>query len=333
MRIIRFLSVLLLAMTGVVGLAGPAQAASGPWRQVSGGGNHTCAINATDSLYCWGRNVYGQTGTGTDETPQFSLFRVGAANVWASVEAGEDHTCGITKAKNLYCWGHNMFGQTGDGTPANHPRLSLHRVGAAGVWASVSGGAYHTCGITTAKNLYCWGQDAFGESGDGSAGPARLTLYRVAAAGVWASVTAGEDHTCGITTAKNLYCWGYNGYGQVGDGTTENQRLTPVRVGGAGVWASATAGFVHTCGITTAKNLYCWGGNEDAQVGDGTTVHPHQAMARVGGAGVWAGATGGAYHTCGITTAKNLYCWGYNGFGQVGDGDIETPRKTLFRVL
>jgi len=305
--------------------------AAGVWSRVSAGLHHTCGITTAKNLYCWGSNASGQVGNGTNNSPRLSLYRVGGTGVWSSVSAGESYTCGITTAENLYCWGFNSTGQTGDGTVTT-PRLSLFRVGAAGVWSSVTTGGRHTCGITTAKNLYCWGSNNSGQVGDGTIDTPRLSLYRVGGTGVWSSVTAEGRHTCGITTGKNLYCWGFNSSGQVGDGTIATPRLSLYRVGGAGVWSSVTTGDSHTCGITTGKNLYCWGSNNTGQTGDGTITTPRLSLHRVGAAGVWSSVGAGAAHTCGITAAENLYCWGLNSDAQVGDGTNNTPRLSLFRV-
>ena len=307
--------------------------AAGVWSVVSAGGSHTCGITMAKNLYCWGYNVYGQTGDGTIVDPRLALHRVGAAGVWASVSAGGSHTCGITTAKNLYCWGRDDQGEIGDGT-TNSPHLPLFRVGGAGVWTRISAGEIFTCGMTTAQNLYCWGSNGFGQIGKGSAGAPQLTLHRVGAAGVWTRFSARTQNVCGITTAKNLYCWGYNEVGQVGNGESGlflNQP-TPVRVGGAGVWTGASVGGYHSCGITTAKNLYCWGSNGSGQVGIGSVTAPQLAMRRVGAAGVWSSASAGGVHTCGITTASNLYCWGSNDFGTIGNGSSGENQLPLFRV-
>jgi len=306
--------------------------AAGVWSTVTAGLNHTCGITKAKNLYCFGYNGNGQVGDGTTDSPRLSLHRVGAAGVWARVSAGGNHTCAITQAENLYCWGNNDSGQVGDGTDTT-PRLSLFRVGAAGVWARVSAGGNHTCAITQAENLYCWGNNGSGQTGDGTINPAPLDLHRVGAAGVWSGVIAGLRHTCGITKAKNLYCWGENGFGQTGDGTIDTPRLSLHRVGAAGVWSSANAGNAHTCGVTQAKNLYCWGYNLYGQVGDGTIDTPRLSLFRVGAAGVWSSVEAGSFHTCGITQAKNLYCWGNNTFGEVGDNTANTPHPSLFRVV
>ena len=315
-------------------LSTPAYADNGPWRQVSAGRQTTCAINTGNSLYCWGNNERGQVGDGTPESAHPTPSRVGAVGVWSIVSAGSSHTCGITTAKNLYCWGGNEYGQTGDGS-TNNPRLTLYRVGGAGVWASVSAGGGHTCGITTAKNLYCWGRNDQGEIGDGTVVSPHLPLFRVGGAGVWSKISAGELSTRGLTTAQNLYCWGSNGLGQMGNGSNTTPQLTLTRVGAAGVWTRFSARAQTVCGITTAENLYCWGYNEFGQVGNGESglFLSQRTPVRVGGVGVWTGASVGGYHSCGITEAKNLYCWGLNSFGQVGNGAAEVaPHLAMSRV-
>ena len=102
------------------------------------------------------------------------------------------------------------------------------------------------------------------------ASQSRTTRLLVPSGHTWASIAAGESHTCAVTTAGDAYCWGYNGFGQFGDGTTTN-RSTPVLVSGGQTWASVTSGwFRHTCGVTTGGEAYCWGLNSDGQLGDGT---------------------------------------------------------------
>ena len=155
--------------------------------------------------------------------------------------------------------------------------------------------------------------------------PPRLSPPRVASAGVRACAPTGGGHTCGITTGRSLYCWGYNAAGTLGDGTTTHPRLSPRRIGTAGVWASVGPGTLHTCAISTGKSLYCWGYNDNGQVGDGTNESPRVSPKRIGAAGAWARVTGSIATSCAITTASSLYCWGDNDHGELGDGTT-TPR-------
>lgn len=320
-----------IVLGSLVSVASPAQAASGPWSVLSAGGLHTCAINTSKSLYCWGSNGLSQIGDGTS-TPRPSPTKIGASGVWAGVSAGTNHTCAVTTGQSLYCWGYNQYGQVGDGTTGNL-RPSPKKVGSSGVWAGVAAGGGHTCATTTGKSLYCWGHNVNGQVGDGTV-TLRPSPKKIGASGVWTGATGGRSHTCALTTGNSLYCWGLNGQGQVGDGTGA-ERHSPTKIGASGVWLRAEVGDLHTCAVTTGASLYCWGNNATGQLGDGT-INQTLSPKKIGASGVWArvsaGGVNGVSHTCATTTGSSLYCWGNNGLGAVGDGTNTTPRLSPTKV-
>ena len=134
--------------------------------------------------------------------------------------------------------------------------------------------------------------------------------------------------------ARDVYCWGNNGVGQLGDGTT-NRNPTPVLVSGGLSFASVSAGPSHVCGVTTAGDAYCWGWNSSGQLGDGTRTNRHTPVPVAGGltGGLsFASVSTAGLHTCAVTTAGVVYCWGFNGDGQLGDGST-TDRLTPVRVV
>src|SRR5207302_1027794 len=142
----------------------------------------------------------------------------------------------------------------------------------------------------------------------------------------FAQVSAREYYACGVTTAGAAYCWGYNGNGELGNGTTTNSP-TPVAVAGGLSFAAVSAGLFHSCGVTTAGAAYCWGDNLNGQLGNGTTTTSLTPVAVTGGL-TFAAVSAGFYHTCGVTTAGAAYCWGANAQGQLGNGsntDSATP--------
>ena len=147
---------------------------------------------------------------------------------------------------------------------------------------------------------------------------------------VWLKVTAGDNHTCAIMTNGNLYCWGSNNAGKLGDGYASAYKTTPMQVGND-TWKMVTAGYSHTCGIKMDNKLYCWGGNSVGQLGDNTTTDKF-VPTKIGDDS-WLQISAGSWHTCGIKTDNKLYCWGDNGSGQLGDGTAGINTNKLSPVL
>ena len=166
------------------------------------------------------------------------------------------HTCGIARGNVAYCWGRDVEGQLGDGSPTYHRDAPTLVAGSLSV-AWISAGDFHTCAVTLAKDVYCWGQ---GWANTPAAVPGAVSF---------AQIDAGANHTCGVTTAHVGYCWGDNTYGKLGDGT-ESPHPSPNPVNGGLSWALLDAGVQHTCGLTTDQVSYCWGYNFYGGLGDGT---------------------------------------------------------------
>jgi alpha-tubulin suppressor-like RCC1 family protein len=286
---------------------------------VSAGDSHTCGLTTTGGLKCWGANGYGQLGDGTISSRANSGDVAGLTSGGAIVTAGWSHTCAVTTAGGAKCWGANNNGQLGDGTYTD--RLTpVDVVGlSSGIRATVARSA-HTCALTTTGGLECWGDNGDGQLGDGTTASRTTPVDVIGLTSGVAAVTTGSGHTCALTTTGGIKCWGANTYGQLGDGTTAS-RTTPVDVIGltSGVIA-VSAGYSHTCALTTPGGLKCWGYNAFGQLGDGTTAS-RATPADVNGltSGVARAAAGG-FHTCAVTTAGGLECWGDNSYGQLGDG-------------
>ena len=179
---------------------------------------------------------------------------------FTAVSTGELHTCALTSAGGVQCWGNNTGGQLGDGTTTNR-LVPVDVSGLAGGVAALSLGQSYTCAVTAAGGAVCWGWNGQGQLGDGTTAT-RLTPVDVSGltSGVVA-ISAGTDHACALTSAGGVKCWGNNTYGELGDGTTTWKR-TPVDVSAltsGGVAVSARGN--QNCSLTAAVGVKVWGKN------------------------------------------------------------------------
>lgn len=248
---------------------------------------------------------------------------------FSSISTSFKNTCAVSGVGALWCWGSRA---APDRTVLSVPEVIP---GFESGVATVAVGYEHTCVLSTAGAVTCWGKNEYGQLGDGTTeerdGP-------VLVAGLENGVTAvavGRTHTCAVTEAGAALCWGRNEYGQLGDGTTTNSAV-PVQVGGleSGV-ASIAAGASHTCALTDAGAVKCWGNNDRGQVGIGTLDAPWylvpQDVAPAGPASKITASSASA-HTCALLVDGRVQCWGANYVGQLGNGTTAgtaTPTEVI----
>lgn len=320
-----------LAPVQVAGLGGGNQAVSAK------SGSYTCAVTRTGAAKCWGNNSHGQLGDGTTVQRRAPVTVSGLGSGVRAIAAANLHTCALTTAGAVLCWGDNTYGQLGDGATARR----LTPVAVAGLGSGVraiSAGGDHTCAVTTAGAVFCWGANNVGQLGDGTIVNRNMPVVVSGEASGVQAITLGYYHSCALSTAGAVSCWGYDAVGSLGDGTTgddNHYRLTPVPVVGLGSGVrEIAAGYEHTCAATTAGALSCWGWNVHGQLGDNTTTTQLSPVPVAGlSSGVQAMA-GGVFHTCALVTGNAVYCWGSNTVGQLGNGtntDSLTPVSVLFR--
>ena len=161
--------------------------------------------------------------------------------------------------------------ETALGPESEAPRFAAAAGAADRGFGSVSAGTFHTCGVDTSGAAFCWGDNSGGKLGDGTTTPSSNTPVAVSGGLTFAAVSAGGNHTCGLTTSGAVHCWGRNREGQLGD-ATNTQRNTPVAVRAGRIYVSADGGFVYTCGLTRNAQAFCWGRNASGELGNGTNV-------------------------------------------------------------
>jgi uncharacterized protein YjdB len=189
-------------------------------------------------------------------------------------------------------------------------------------YRSVTSAAMHACDIASGGVAWCWGLAGLeGRLGDGRTGleAFSVTPVRVPGAQRYVQLTSYGRHTCGLTDAGRVWCWGYNGWGQLGVGAAANQSPTPVPVQGDAVFRTIGVGAEHSCGVTTDGRTLCWGNNGGGQLGIGNTASRNVPTAVSSGI-AFAGIDGGTLSTCALAASGTAYCWGSNPAGQLGTG-------------
>jgi alpha-tubulin suppressor-like RCC1 family protein len=286
--------------------------------KIATGGSHTCLLTTTGGVKCWGNNTKGAVGDNSykNRTTPSDVF--GLSSGIAAITAGGEHACALSISGGVKCWGGNTYGQLGNGKFTNR-RRPVDVVGLTSGVTSISAGARHTCAVTSSGGLRCWGNNLYHQLGDGSLSSQSTPAQVIGLAANVAAATAGENHTCALTTTGGVKCWGYSparlGIGSGVDG------FTPADVIGltSGVTA-ISAGVAHTCALMTSGGVKCWGYNGYAQLGDGTGAERYTPVDVIGLSSGVVAISAGAWHTCAVTSGGGGKCWGYNEGGQLGDG-------------
>lgn len=293
------------------------------FEQLVGGGSHTCGLTNDGEAYCWGDNEAGQLGNGGTEGSS-TPAEVAGGHHFQALTAGESHTCGLSESGEAYCWGLNAKGQLGNGSNTN--AVEPVQVSGGHTFVALFAGYEHTCGITGDGGAYCWGKNASGQLGDNTR-TAKNTPVQVKTDVTFKTsgpmiASAGQNHTCAISTDNRAYCWGDNWHNQSGQTVSRNVFLTPMVVPDVPAMDRIAAGGDHSCALTPGGEAWCWGDSKRGQLGnadveEGEFTPPVQ----VSDAHDFKNLSLGWDHTCGVTTSGEVLCWGYNGHGQVGTGD------------
>jgi alpha-tubulin suppressor-like RCC1 family protein len=295
------------------------------------GNNHTLLVDKNKNLWTTGGNTHGQLGDGANvdiNSPSTGGTLSGFFNNTKAVSAGSFFSSAVTNEGWLEAWGKNHTNQLGDGTTVDGNTPS--RIGSSSDWVDVSSGAYHALAINSAGEIYGWGNNFYGAIGDGT-NINRTTPVRVGSSNNWVKVSAGSGVSFAINSSGELYGWGYNTDGCLGDGTNTDKN-TPIRIGSSSNWVDIKIKNFSALALNSAGEIYTWGLNSKGQLGDGTNVNsrntPTVFPGIVVGAATWASIAVGSDHCFAIDISGNLYAWGGNFYGQLGDGtndDKNTP--------
>lgn len=322
------------------------------------GQHQTCALLSGGQIDCWGFNRTGLLGNGSpigpetcrtptseDEPCSTIPVRVKGISDATAIATGEFITCALLVGGEVKCWGENSLGSLGVGSPdglstcSNVP-CSATPVTVSGITDAVAISA--GCAVLRGGTVDCWGDNSAGGLGTGElsgpqmcgrAGepgtPCSRAPVQVTGIDDAIAVASGGGQTCALLSTGGIDCWGYNGGGQLGAGSssgpetcTSNQACStkPVRVTGIEDATAISAGGGFTCALRAGGTVDCWGNNVAGQLGDGTTTPrstPRQVPGIVGATAIAAGDTS----VCARLSDGSVDCWGDNTAGELGDGE------------
>lgn len=241
------------------------------------------------------------------------------------VDAGGAHACGLTKLGTAYCWGSNEYRQLGTDSTVEKSNVPL-RVAGGIPFKDIAAGSRHTCALSLTGKAYCWGlngnEHLLGD-GDAATGSYVSTPFPVTTTQTFMSIDASNSQTCALTNDGDAYCWP-----RTLRASTYQSFATPTLIGGGLKFVSISVGSAHACGLTAQAKAYCWGWNYDQQLGTASYQQWIDDPVAVAGAHSFEEIAAGSSHTCARTSAGQVYCWGSDTQGLLGDGDAYAPGYT-----
>jgi len=296
--------------------------------KITAGQYHTCALSHDGTIKCWGVDLQGQLGNGAITGDQTAPVDVVGIDDAVAISAKHQHTCAVTSSGGVKCWGLDDQEQLGNGAITGNQTAPVDVVGTTDAVA-IAAGENHSCAVTRSGGVKCWGDDFYGQLGNGAATKVKQSTP-VDVVGITDAVAiTAADHTCAITRTGGVKCWGIDIQGQLGNGTaiTDNQD-TPVDVLGITDAIDITASQRHTCAVTRSGATKCWGIDTNGQLGNGAiTTNDQDAPIDVPDSADAVSISSSFQNTCVITRTGNIKCWGYDQHGQLGNGTTTTATQ------
>ncbi len=292
---------------------------------ITAGRHHTCAIRANDSrALCWGYGGQGRLGNG-DLSQKNSPTLINDSSAYEVITAGAFDSCGIRKNDSrVLCWGASGFGAPKKGVQKN-PIL----IEDTSAYLDVAAGNGYACGIrANDSRVLCWGRGSSGQLGYGSRKSKRVPIL-TSDTSAYISISVGYFHTCGIRkNDSRVLCWGSGSSGQIGDGEINAKEYNPTLTTDTSAYVSIASGDSHTCGIrANDSRVLCWGGDASGQLGDGGTNTNTNTPTLTTDTSAYLDLAAGDSNTCGIQKSNGqVYCWGSDEFGQIGDSGTNTNK-------
>ena len=298
---------------------------------ISAGRYHTCALIKDSTIRCWGDNNSGQLGNSTGgEEGNLEPVQVLGISDATTVTTGGLHSCALHEDGTISCWGNNRSGQLGNGTGGSDEDRSFVPIQVLGITdaTAITTGGYHSCALLEDGTISCWGDNFYGQLGNGTGGEDDVSLVPVQVRGITdaTAITTGSWHSCALHEDGTISCWGRNEYGQLGNGTDKSS-LVPVQVLGITDATTITTSYYHSCALHQDATISCWGNNWDGQLGNGTNTDSFVPV-QVWGITDATVITAGSWHSCALHQDGTISCWGWSSGTRLGTALV---RKDIYR--
>ncbi len=290
---------------------------------------HSIVVNSSGTVYTWGNNQYGQLGNGNNTESNIPVAVRGllTGKTITQIAAGSFHSIAVASDGTVYTWGYNYYGQLGNGsnTDSNAPATVSGLLSGKDIIQTAAGN-YHSIALASDGTVYTWGYNSDGELGnsDNTESNVPVAVSSLSSAKTITHVAAGGFHSIALASDGTSYTWGSNYYGQLGTGNNTNSNV-PVEVGNLLSGKTITqvaAGGSHSIVLTSNGTVYTWGSNHYGQLGNGNNTDSNVPVL-VGN--LLSGKTiievaAGYYHSIALMSDGTVYTWGYNYYGQLGNG-------------
>lgn len=301
---------------------------------IDGGFSHTCALDDEGRAFCWGRNDSGELGTGSEGDPSSVPAEVSGGHTFTALAVGQSHTCAIDEDGDAHCWGASRDGRlgTGDENQENTPFPLPVAAEDDQTFTAITASPFHTCALDDDDRAWCWGDNQEGEIGNGEEDDPVFAPEGVVGDHAFVSISASARFTCAVDDEGDAYCWGQGSSGQLGGGDDGlgTGTLEPEEVLVGRTFDSITTGQAHTCAVADDDTAWCWGRNDQGQIGSGepdsdnNSVIPEPVVGDIAFTSIAAAARA----NCGVDLEGLVWCWGEND-GKLGNDGISQSAEPV----
>jgi alpha-tubulin suppressor-like RCC1 family protein len=302
---------------------------------VSAGSTHSLALLDNGEVWAWGADTYGQLGDGgTSVNRQAPVWVVGLPDVAVAVSAGGNHSLALLADGTVWAWGRNSYGALG---------ASVGATSQSPVWVAalptqavaIAAGGDHSLAVLADGTVWAWGRDIYGQLGNGGAAANSTTpVQAIGLPDVAVSVAAGGNHSLALLASGEVWSWGHDLYGQLGNGGTATNAMAPVMVVGLPeVVTAIAAGGNHSLALLASGSVVSWGHDGSGQLGDGAGATNHQSPVPIVNLTEVSMLAAGTSHSLALKFDGTAWAWGLDSGGQLGNDSVFSSKYTPVQAV